>query len=182
MAERYKSRQDPNNFKQDGGKGIDLISFANRHTINQIQYASCISPLLQQTFSLLDSQGFRNQEYCEFHFLEKFQVESCLHSESSEGYTCVLKQKHNRHRRDKLQNTSFLVNCNLNRQLDRYMSHKSDKKHMDNNFSFYSCFIWDLLDIPYLTPLLKSQNKSFALKRRYTSQGLGKTFTVYFRP
>ncbi len=37
-----------------------------------------------------------------------------------------------------------------------------------------------MFDIPFLTPLIKSLPKFFVMNRRYVSQGIGKTATLYF--
>jgi hypothetical protein len=37
-----------------------------------------------------------------------------------------------------------------------------------------------MFEIPFLTPLLRKLEKGFVLKRRYATQGIGKTFTLYF--
>lgn len=95
----------------------------------------------------------------------------------------VLKYKHNTYRKDNCSNTSFFINCSLNNELDLYSSisgSTSIESTIKDNFIFYSCFLWDMFNIPFLNPLMKKLEKSFILKRRYASQGIGKTLTIYF--
>ncbi len=42
-----------------------------------------------------------------------------------ENFIAVLKHKHNSYRRDNSTNASFIINCNLNRELDVYSNNSS---------------------------------------------------------
>ncbi len=100
-----------------------------------------------------------------------------------EKFIAVVKHKHNSYRKDNSANTSFMINCSLNKELDAYSlsgANEDIEQTIRDNFVFYSCFLWDMFDIPFLTPLMKRLPKSFVLNRRYVSQGIGKTATLYF--
>lgn len=44
----------------------------------------------------------------------------------------------------------------------------------------FSAFLWDVNYIPFLSTLYTGTKNKFLLQRRYTEQGIGKSFVVYF--
>jgi hypothetical protein len=52
---------------------------------------------------------------------------------------------------------------------------------MQKHFVMFSAFLWDENFVPFLSNLYQKVKKNFLLNRRYTEQGIGKSFVFYFQ-
>ena len=109
-------------------------------------------------------------------------MQKAFHSRSNDNFCLVIKMKLNRVRRDSWNNAAFIVHGNLNAELDSFLTQRgkpTDIVHKD--FEFYQLLPWEEIPVPFLTNQMKNIGKRVTLKRRWTAQGVGKAFTIYFQ-
>ena len=161
--------------------GTDIIEFCNRFYFKKVDYYPTENNMLYETFGLVDETKLENDIFPIFHFQQKTQCQNSIHSRCGQNATCILKLKSDNVRRDYWYNTSFIINGNLNKQLENL--EVDPETSINQDFIFYSLFGWQeetFIENQYLKRLMDSSEKKFLLQKRRLSQGIAKTFTLYF--
>jgi hypothetical protein len=112
--------------------------------------------------------------------MQKGEVEKAFHSRSNDNFSLVIKMKLNRVRKDNWNNAAFIVHGNLNAELDSFITQRANPKEiLLKDFEFYQLVPWCEIPVPFLSKQLKHIGRRVVLRRRWTAQGVGKSFTIY---